>query len=91
MTINFISVFFIFITVVVIVLIVLNKLLSVHIIDSQKLSYYECGFESFFLMNRTPIAIIYYIVAIIFMIFDLEIMFIYPFIASFYYINIYGF
>lgn len=89
--INSFNIFIVFIGILIIVLLIVNKLFSIKNIDYQKVTYYECGFESYYLMNRSPVSIIYYIIAIIFMIFDIEILFIYPFIASSIYINIYGY
>lgn len=91
MNINSFNIFLIFIVVLIIVLLLANKLFSINNSDHQKVSYYECGFESYYLMNRTPVSIIYYIIAIIFMVFDVEILFVYPFISGILYVNIYGY
>lgn len=88
---NSFSIFLLFIVVLIMVLLIANKLFSINNSDHQKVSYYECGFESYYLMNRTPVSIIYYIIAIIFMVFDVEILFVYPFIAGIIYINLYGY
>ncbi|KAA3626390.1 MAG: NADH-quinone oxidoreductase subunit A [Proteobacteria bacterium] len=45
--------------------------------DSEKLSPYECGFEAFE-DSRMKFDIRYYLVAILFIIFDLEIAFLFP-------------
>ena len=45
--------------------------------DSEKLSAYECGFEAFE-DARTPFDVRYYLVAILFIIFDLEVAFLFP-------------
>ena len=45
--------------------------------DAQKLSPYECGFEAFE-DSRMKFDIRYYLVAILFIIFDLEIAFLFP-------------
>jgi len=45
--------------------------------DSEKLSPYECGFEAFE-DSRTKFDVRYYLVAILFIIFDLEIAFFIP-------------
>ena len=45
--------------------------------DSQKLSPYECGFEAFE-DSRMKFDVRYYLVAILFIIFDLEIAFLFP-------------
>jgi NADH-quinone oxidoreductase subunit A len=45
--------------------------------DAQKLSPYECGFEAFE-NSRMKFDVRYYLVAILFIIFDLEIAFLFP-------------
>ncbi len=45
--------------------------------DSEKLSPYECGFEPF-AESRMKFDVRYYLVAILFIIFDLEIAFLFP-------------
>jgi len=84
-------VYLIFIFVLITVLLVVNKLFSIFVNDSQKVTYYECGFKSYYIVNWSPIAIIYGVVAIIFMVFDIEILFVYPFISSIIYVSIYGY
>jgi len=49
--------------------------------DSAKLSPYECGFEAFE-ESRTKFDVRYYLVAILFIIFDLEIAFLFPWAVS---------
>jgi NADH-quinone oxidoreductase subunit A len=52
-------------------------LLAPHKPDSEKLSPYECGFEAFE-DSRMRFDVRYYLVAILFIIFDLEIAFLFP-------------
>lgn len=49
--------------------------------DSEKVSPYECGFEAFE-DSRTKFDVRYYLVAILFIIFDLEIAFLFPWAVS---------
>ena len=49
--------------------------------DSEKLSPYECGFEPFD-DSRMKFDVRYYLVAILFIIFDLEIAFLFPWAIS---------
>ncbi len=51
--------------------------LAPHKPDSEKLSPYECGFEAFE-DSRMKFDVRYYLVAILFIIFDLEIAFLFP-------------
>ena len=57
--------------------ILLNFLLSPKNPDPEKLSAYECGFEAFG-DSRMKFDIRFYLVAILFIIFDLEIAFLFP-------------
>jgi len=59
------------------VLIILVKLLCPSRPDSEKNSPYECGFEAFE-DSRMKFDVRYYLVAILFIIFDLEIAFLFP-------------
>ena len=49
--------------------------------DAEKLSPYECGFEPFE-DSRSKFDVRYYLVAILFIIFDLEIAFLFPWAVS---------
>jgi len=59
------------------VFIVLGKLLAPSRPDAEKNSPYECGFEAFE-DSRMKFDVRYYLVAILFIIFDLEIAFLFP-------------
>ena len=56
---------------------VLSRLTGVQKPDSEKLSPYECGFEAFE-DARMKFDVRYYLVAILFILFDLEIAFLFP-------------
>ncbi len=56
---------------------VLGRLIGPHRPDSAKLSPYECGFEAFE-DARMKFDVRYYLVAILFILFDLEIAFLFP-------------
>ena len=58
--------------------------------DPEKLSAYECGFEPFN-DSRMEFDVRFYLVAILFIIFDLEIAFLFPWAISLGKIGIYGF
>ena len=62
--------------------ILLGRLLGPHRPDDQKTSPYECGFEAFE-DARMQFDIRYYLIAIIFILFDLEIAFLFPWAAIF--------
>ena len=61
--------------------IVLNFLFSPRNPDPEKLSAYECGFEAFG-DSRMEFDVRFYLVAILFIIFDLEIAFLFPWAVS---------
>ena len=58
--------------------------------DSEKLSAYECGFEPFS-DSRNKFDVRFYLVAILFIIFDLEVAFLFPWAISLGEIGAYGF
>ena len=70
--------------------IVLNYLFSPKKPDPEKLSAYECGFEAFS-DSRMEFDVRFYLVAILFIIFDLEIAFLFPWAISLGKIGIFGF
>jgi len=57
--------------------------------DAEKLSPYECGFEAFE-DTRMRFDVRYYLVAILFIIFDLEIAFLFPWAVSLDKIGLFG-
>ena len=61
--------------------IILNFLFSPKKPDPEKLSAYECGFEPFS-DSRIEFDVRFYLVAILFIIFDLEIVFLFPWAIS---------
>jgi NADH-quinone oxidoreductase subunit A len=65
-------------------------LLAPHKPDSEKLSPYECGFEAFE-DSRMRFDVRYYLVAILFIIFDLEIAFLFPWAVVLDSIGLFGF
>ncbi len=70
--------------------IVLGKNLGPSRPDSEKLSPYECGFEAFE-DARVKFDVRYYLVAILFILFDLEIAFLFPWAVVFDAIGLTGF
>ena len=70
--------------------IIINFLFSPKKPDPEKLSAYECGFEAFS-DSRMEFDVRFYLVAILFIIFDLEIAFLFPWAISLGKIGIFGF
>jgi NADH-quinone oxidoreductase subunit A len=70
--------------------IVLGKLIAPNRPDPEKLSPYECGFEAFE-DARMKFDVRYYLVAILFILFDLEIAFLFPWATVLNDIGLFGF
>ena len=70
--------------------VVINFILSPKKPDPEKLSAYECGFEPFE-DSMMEFDVRFYLVAILFIIFDLEIAFLFPWAISLGQIGLYGF
>ena len=70
--------------------ILINFLASPNNPDPEKLSAYECGFEAFD-DSRMEFDVRFYLVAILFIIFDLEIVFLFPWAISLGKIGLFGF
>jgi NADH-quinone oxidoreductase subunit A len=68
---------------------VLGRLSARYRDDRAKLSSYECGFEPF-QDSRMKFDVRYYLVAILFIIFDLEIAFLFPWAVSLHRTGAYG-
>ena len=72
------------------VLLGVGTLLSPNRPDAEKLSPYECGFEAFE-DARMKFDVRYYLVAILFILFDLEIAFLFPWAVVLPKIGLFGF
>ena len=82
---------FIFLPVLILILLGLNLLLATFNPDSEKTTTFECGFSPIYGQTRNPFHIQFYLVAILFLIFDLEIFFLVPLSISLNKISLYGF
>lgn len=82
--------FFIFIPILAFILLALSVLLGPHVPYSSKNSQFECGFDSFRGQNRTEFSISFFIFALLFLLFDLEILLVYPYALSSYNNSYYG-
>lgn len=74
----------------VIILFLASFLLSPRIYDEEKISIYECGFSPFG-DSRTRFEVKFYIVAILFIIFDLELTFLFPWVIVFFNLTFFSF
>jgi NADH-ubiquinone oxidoreductase chain 3 len=82
--------FFIFILFLAFALLALNLLLAPHNPYAEKVNVFECGFSSFLGQNRQEFSISFFVFGLLFLIFDLEIVLIYPYVVSAYNNSIYG-
>jgi len=80
-----------FVPVLVAILLGLNLLLAVHRPDYEKVSVYECGFPVLTAQTRNPFSISFYLISILFLVFDLEVALVYPLAVSLNVVGTYGF
>src|SRR5690625_2120776 len=82
--------FFIVIPFLALLLLWVNLQFSPHNSYQEKDSAFECGFHSFLGQNRTQFSISFFIFALLFLLFDLEILLLYPYVVSAYFNSLYG-
>ena len=73
-----------------IILLLAAAVIAIRNPDPEKVSAYECGFNAFD-DARMKFDVRFYLVSILFIIFDLEIAFLFPWAVSFQYIGFFGF
>lgn len=83
-------VFFILVPIIGMLLLFINLILAPHNPYEEKDSVFECGFHSFLGQNRSEFSISFFIFALLFLLFDLEILLVYPYIVSAYTNSIFG-
>ena len=82
--------FIVFIPILAFLLLAINLVLAPHNPYQEKDSAFECGFHSFVGQNRTQFSVSFFIFALLFLLFDLEILLVYPYSVSGYNNDIYG-
>lgn len=82
--------FFFFIPLLAFILLSVNLIFAPHNPYMEKNSAFECGFSSFLGQNRTQFSISFFIFALLFLLFDLEILLVYPYLVSAYTNGVYG-
>lgn len=82
--------FIVFIPILAVVLLGINLIFAPHNPYEEKDSAFECGFHSFLGQNRSEFSISFFIFALLFLLFDLEILLVYPYIVSAYVNGIFG-
>ena len=88
---NNLIILFIFVPILSLILLGLNFLFAVHRPDEQKVSAYECGFKEIPGQTRSTFQIHFYIVCMLFLIFDLEILLLFPIAVTLYQVSTFGF
>lgn len=73
------------------ILLLANALLAPHRPDAEKVSTYECGYMTLAGQTRAPFTISYYLVAVLFLAFDIEVALIMPLSVSLGLVGTYGF
>lgn len=81
----------IFVPILVGTLLIVNAIFAPNHPDSEKTTSYESGFIAITGQTRAPFSIAYYLIAILFLVFDLEILLLFPFAVTIYTVGIYGF
>jgi NADH-ubiquinone oxidoreductase chain 3 len=84
------TIYILIITIISIVLLLINFIFSYHKPYFEKKTTFECGFHSFLGQNRTQFSISFFIFGLLFLLFDLEILLIYPYTISAYDNGVYG-
>lgn len=79
-----------FIPVLAIILLAVNFIFAIYNPNAEKRTAFECGFHSFLGQNRSQFSISFFIFALLFLLFDLEILLIYPYALSSNWNDIYG-
>src|SRR5271156_2548315 len=85
-----ITFFLLFVPLLAFILLIVNLIFAPHNSYQEKDSAFECGFHSFLGQNRTQFRISFFIFALLFLLFDLEILLVYPYVVSSYNNGIYG-
>ena len=81
---------FIFVPILSSALLALNLLLAPSNPDEAKVSSYECGMNPVLGQTRSTFHIHFFVVALLFLIFDLEILLLFPLAVSLYQVSVYG-
>src|ERR1700747_390354 len=87
---KFILQYFFFFIIIGLILFFLSFLLVYQKPNNEKQSAYECGFNPFG-DARAKFEVRYYLVAILFIIFDLELLFLFPWAVAFGKLGVFGF
>lgn len=85
------TIFFLcFVPILSLILLAINFIFAPHVPYKEKKTPFECGYHSFLWQNRTQFTISFFIFGLLFLIFDLEIVLLYPYSVSGYANSVYG-
>ena len=82
---------FIFVPILALILLFCNFLLAPKQAYEAKVSAYECGFSPIYGQTRNVFYINFFIVALLFLVFDLEILLLFPIAVTLYNVSVFGF
>lgn len=82
--------FLLFIPILAFILLAVNIIFAPHNPYQEKDSAFECGFHSFLGQNRSEFNISFFVFALLFLLFDLEILLVYPYVVSGYVNGVFG-
>ena len=88
---NNILMLFVFVPILAGMLLLLNFLLAPKNAYESKVSAYECGFSPIYGQTRSVFHINFFLFALLFLIFDLEILLLFPIAVTLYQVSIFGF
>lgn len=88
---NTLLMLFLFVPILAVLLLGLNLLLASHKPDEAKVSAYECGFSPVYGQTRSTFQIHFFLVALLFLVFDLEILLLFPIALTLYQVSMFGF
>ena len=90
MTFPTLFILFIFVPLLSLILLGLNLILAPNRPDESKSGPYECGFSTIYGQTRSEFNIHFYIVAMLFLVFDLEILLLFPLATVLYQVSTFG-
>ena len=88
---NTLLMLFLFVPILAVLLLGLNLLLATNKPNEAKESVYECGFNAVYGQTRSTFQIHFFIVALLFLVFDLEILLLFPIALTLYQVSMFGF
>ena len=88
---NTLLMLFIFVPILSVILLALNLLLAPSRPDESKASAYECGFNPLLGQTRSSFHLHFYVVALLFLVFDVEVLLLYPLAITLYKVSVFGF